>query len=118
MPNYSRTGLANPDRASGDEDFIVLAPAGRDAQVVCELLTSGRLTHKLDATGELLLQAIIGGVGAGAIVTDDGLARISLEQLRDAIEHQPPLSDFPFVLLSRRGETRLGPRMIEELVNV
>ena len=110
--------MPNPDKACGDEDFIVLAPAGRDAQVVCELLTSGRLSHRLDASGELLLQAIVDGAGAGGIVTDDGLARISLERLRDAIERQPPWSDFPFVLLSRRGETRLGPRLIEELVNV
>jgi signal transduction histidine kinase/ActR/RegA family two-component response regulator len=102
----------SPDR------FLVVAPAGRDADVVCELLKSAGLSHEIDNKGETLLHALMTGDGGGAIVTDEAVGRIDRDRLREAIEHQPPWSDFPFILLSRRGEARQGWRAIEELVNV
>jgi signal transduction histidine kinase/CheY-like chemotaxis protein len=98
--------------------FLVIAPAGRDAQVIGELLASAQLACRYDHDGDQLLEALIAGEAAGAIVTDDALARIGTARLREAIDRQPPWSDFPFVLLTRRGETRQGARSIEELVNV
>ncbi len=100
------------------DDFLVIAPAGRDCQVIGELLGSAELRWQADNDGERLLEALVSGGSAGAVITDDALARIGAARLRDAIERQPPWSDFPFVLLTRRGETRQGSRSIEELVNV
>ncbi|TFI58116.1 response regulator [Sphingomonas parva] len=101
-----------------DDAFLVIAPSGRDAQVIGELLASAGLSWRADHDGEALLAALIAGDTAGAIVTDDALSRIDSAQLREALDRQPPWSDFPFVLLSRRGETRQGSRSLEELVNV
>lgn len=101
-----------------NEAFLVVAPAGRDTVVIGQLLASASLDFKADNNGELLLKALVDGGAAGAIITDDAIARIDPALLKDAIESQPPWSDFPFVLLSRRGETRQGSRAIEELVNV
>ena len=100
------------------DSFLIVAPEGRDARVVAELLASARLASEIDNDGELLLEALASGGSAGAIVTDDGWARIGTQRLREAIERQPPWSDFPFVLLTRRGESRHGSRAVEELVNV
>jgi signal transduction histidine kinase/ActR/RegA family two-component response regulator len=100
------------------DNFLVIAPAGRDCQVIGELLASAQLRWQADNDGELLLQALVNGDAAGAVITDDALSRIGAARLREAIEKQPPWSDFPFVLLTRRGETRQGSRSIEELVNV
>ncbi|HEV2745766.1 MAG TPA: response regulator [Allosphingosinicella sp.] len=105
------------DPSAGDA-FLVIAPAGRDAEVIGELLASAQIDCLFDPDGERLLAALAAGEAAGAIVTDDALARIGTSRLREAIERQPPWSDFPFVLLARRGETRHGARSIEELVNV
>ncbi|HWH18559.1 MAG TPA: response regulator [Allosphingosinicella sp.] len=98
--------------------FLVIAPAGRDAQVISDLLSSARLDCQFDPDGERLLEALVSGDTAGAIITDDALGRIGTARLREAIEKQPPWSDYPFVLLTRRGEPRQGSRSIEELVNV
>jgi signal transduction histidine kinase/ActR/RegA family two-component response regulator len=98
--------------------FLVVAPGGRDAHVIGELLGSARLAYEADPDGERLLQALTSGGAAGAIITDGAWARIGTQRLRDAIERQPPWSDFPFVLLSRRGEARQGSRSMEDLVNV
>jgi signal transduction histidine kinase/ActR/RegA family two-component response regulator len=101
-----------------DNSFLVIAPGGRDATVIGELLGSASLHHLRDDDGELLLAALAGGGAAGAIITDDALGRIGSARLREAIENQPTWSDFPFVLLTRRGESRQGSRSIEESVNV
>ncbi|QAY75167.1 response regulator [Sphingosinicella sp. BN140058] len=104
--------------SAADDIFLVIAPSGRDAKVVGDLLGSAGLLWQADNDGEALLDALAEGKCAGAVVTDDALSRIDSERLRDAIERQPPWSDFPFVLLSRRGDTRQGSRSIEDLVNV
>jgi signal transduction histidine kinase/ActR/RegA family two-component response regulator len=110
--------LAGIDRKSGDGSFLIVAPTGRDAEVIGQLLRSAAIPFAIDGVGDRLFAAIASGEDAGAIVTDDALARLDTERLRAAIERQPPWSDFPFVLLVRRGETREGSKAIEELVNV
>jgi signal transduction histidine kinase/ActR/RegA family two-component response regulator len=113
-----RIALPNGTETPSRDRFLVIAPAGRDAHVIGQLLGSANLDYDTDEEGSALLAALVGGEAAGAIVTDDALSRIDPARLREAIERQPPWSDFPFVLLTRRGETRQGSRAIEELVNV
>ncbi|HEX8217232.1 MAG TPA: response regulator [Allosphingosinicella sp.] len=103
--------------AEASGPFLVVAPAGRDAEVIAQLLRSAAIPCEIDS-GERLFEAILEGSAAGAVITDDAIARIDTLRLRDSIARQPPWSDFPFVLLARRGETREGSRTIEDLVNV
>ena len=96
---------------------LILAPAGRDSRVIAQLLGSASIACAVD-DGERLFEAIIDGTAAAAVITDDAIARLDVARLRDVIQRQPPWSDFPFVLLARRGEARDGSRTIEDLVNV
>ena len=105
------------DSGSGSS-LLVIAPGGRDAEVIGHLLSGAGLDYEIDPKGEKLLRALVEGDHAGAVMTDDALARIGTERLREAIEHQPPWSDFPFVLLSRRGKPQLGAQSIEEMIKV
>ncbi|HYX47761.1 MAG TPA: response regulator [Sphingomicrobium sp.] len=98
--------------------FLVVAPAGRDADVIRQLLASGGLNAAIDATGDLLFDALRDGSAAGAVVTDDALKRLDHARLSEAIANQLPWSDFPFVLLVRRGGTRESPKAIEAVMNV
>jgi signal transduction histidine kinase/ActR/RegA family two-component response regulator len=98
--------------------FLIIAPGGRDALVIGQLLASAELEHFTDDQGDVLLEALVSGDAAGAVITDDALARIDAAKLREAMVKQPPWSDFPFILLTRRGEPRQGVRPIEDLVNV
>jgi len=97
--------------------FLIVAPAGRDAEVVSQLLATANVEPVVDGSGDLLLQALQDGNAAGAVVTDDALQRIDQAKLSDAIANQPPWSDFPFVLLVRRGGQREGPKAIEAAMN-
>ena len=98
--------------------FLVVAPAGRDASVIRDLLASAGITVAVDSSGDQLIDALRSGAGAGAVITDDGLARIDTDALLEAIAAQPPWSDFPFILLVRRGEPRSSPKSMEDLINV
>lgn len=100
------------------ERFLIVAPGGRDADVIRQLLASADLNAVIDLTGELLFQALHNGLAAGAVVTDDALNRIDHGRLAEAISNQPPWSDFPFVLLVRRGDTRESPKAIEAAMNL
>lgn len=106
-----------PDEPDLSDRFMICAPGGRDGEVIDQLLRSAGIACSQDE-GDALLQAIVDGAAGGAVITDDALGRLGLHRLRDAIERQPRWSDFPFILLVRRGETREGSRSIEDLVNV
>ncbi|MGA1797710.1 ATP-binding protein [Sphingomonas sp. 4RDLI-65] len=101
-----------------DAPFLIVAPAGRDATVIAQLLGSASLAHDADIDGDRLITAIAEGDAAGAIITDEVLASLNADRLRDALERQPPWSDFPIILLVRRGETRQGSRGYDDLLNV
>ncbi|QIK78256.1 response regulator [Sphingomonas piscis] len=109
--------MASPADLSEDP-FLIIAPGGRDAAVVAELLRSAKLTIEYDPDNSKLFSALALGRASGAIITDDAWARIGPQRLQEAIESQPPWSDFPFILLSRRGETRAGSRSLEDVANV
>lgn len=103
----------------GADAFLIIAPAGRDAAVIGELLRSGRVSFETDPDGEKLFTALAKGDAAGAIITDDAWARIGAQRINEAIERQPTWSDFPFILLTRRGEPRAGSAAaLEERANV
>jgi signal transduction histidine kinase/ActR/RegA family two-component response regulator len=97
--------------------FLVVAPAGRDAEVIRQLLAGAHISAVIDSTGQELMDALQSGEGSGAIITDDGLSRLDTQALLKAVAEQPPWSDFPFVLLVRRGEPRLGSKSIEDVIN-
>ena len=97
--------------------FLVVAPAGRDAQVIQQLLESAAVEAVVDGDGEMLLSALPEGLAAGAVITDDALNRIDRKRLGQAIADQPPWSDFPFLLLVRRGGDRETPKDVEATMN-
>ena len=99
------------------ERFLVIAPEGRDAEVLRQLLASAGVEAVVDNSGDLLLEAILEGGAAGAVITDEALSRLDGTRLADAIANQPPWSDFPFVLLARRGAPREGPKAVEAAMN-
>ena len=98
--------------------FLIVAPSGRDADVTVRLLRTAGMDAVADASGSLLIAAIDTGDYAGAILTDDAMSRLDQGELLRALEAQPPWSDFPFILLTKRGEPRRGTRDVENVGNV
>ncbi|MDB5474128.1 MAG: domain S-box protein, partial [Devosia sp.] len=96
------------------ERALILAPGGRDGSVATALLRDGGRTA--DTCSSIV--DLVGGLGEGAglaIITSEALQYADLGPLWEWIEHQPPWSDFPFIILSQRAAVPEQGSLIAEL---
>ena len=84
-----------------DERILILAPRGRDAEVMCSVLAQDGAACAVvpDFTG--LAAAIAEGAGT-AIVAEEALHGVDAAPLHAWLARQAPWSDFPFVILLAR----------------
>ncbi|HEV8418772.1 MAG TPA: hypothetical protein VGQ43_08505, partial [Candidatus Udaeobacter sp.] len=88
------------------ERVLIIAPVGRDAHVMAELLDR----HGFEALicGSLAECAAHIQVGAGALIlTEEALELGSLSHLLEALAAQPSWSELPLIILTTGGEPRL-----------
>jgi signal transduction histidine kinase/CheY-like chemotaxis protein len=90
---------AAPDPES--ERVLVLAPIGRDAPAAALLLRQAGIGAIICSDAEDLLRTLERGAGA-ALVAEEGFGREIGDRLVHWVEHQPPWSDFPFVVLTSK----------------
>src|SRR5580765_2482471 len=89
-----------------EERILILAPRGRDAEVMQQVLSRrNSACHLCLDLGDLRsqLEAEVGAV----LVTEEALVGESLEPVLQWCEAQPPWSDLPVVVLVTR---QAGPR--------
>ena len=93
---------------------LVLAPSGRDAELICELLKRSGMSG-VPCTD---LQRIRSGMtsGAGALVlAEEALTPTLIIELGELLKAQEPWSDFPLVLLTAPGEVSRGSERRREM---
>ena len=103
-----------------DERILVLAPRGRDAEVMCAVLARDSAPCEVVHGFAELAAGIDQGAGT-AIVAEEALHGIDLEPLYAWLARQEPWSDFPFVILLAKsiGLPQEGARArVEELGNI
>jgi PAS domain S-box-containing protein len=81
---------------------LILAPQGRDAAIASDLLREMGVAAEVCPDVPALVDGIARGAGL-AVVTEEALQSADLKDLSAWIAAQPAWSDFPFVLLTRRG---------------
>lgn len=92
---------------------LLLTPAGRDAALAASIIEGAGL--RAAVCQELTdLTAQLDGAGA-AVVAEEALAGPALARLLEWVAAQPLWSDFPFVLLARRGHEAQQGRAAERL---
>ncbi|AVR96615.1 response regulator [Pseudoduganella armeniaca] len=84
-----------------EQRLIVLAPHGRDAEVIAGVLARRGMACEAVDSGAALTAALQRGAAA-AIVTEEALLRADIAPLLEWLRAQPPWSDFPFVVLLGR----------------
>jgi PAS domain-containing protein len=84
------------------EDGLVLAPIGRDAEIASAMLGEVGITTRVAANVADLLTELEAGAGF-AILTEEAIATIDVRPIADWIQRQAQWSDFPIILLTRRG---------------
>ena len=78
--------------------MLVLAPTGKDAKLVVQVLEQTGLNALPYRDVVELCQAAATGAGA-LLLTDEALDEQALQYLLDLLGHQPPWSDLPLLLL-------------------
>ena len=98
---------------SAEDRVLVMAPRGRDAQVICEVITGLGPTEVVSTT-EALFDAMLLGAAA-AVVTEEAFTVLAGSPLDRWLRSQPSWSDFPFVVL---GSKRTGRRPVNALASL
>ena len=101
--------------AGDDERVLVLAPRGRDAAVVAQVLAPIGLATVACATPAALVAQLDAGAGL-ALLTEESLdAAPGLAALTRWLAAQPPWSDLPVIVLASKQTGRRSARALATL---
>src|SRR3954467_2497615 len=105
------------DNTATSESVLIYAPVGRDAEVIASVLKQAEIEPHVISD----IASFLSGLpdAAAAVVTEEALLTDDRAPLAAWVAEQAPWSDFPFILLSFRGEseTRTG-QLVDLLGNV
>jgi signal transduction histidine kinase/CheY-like chemotaxis protein len=82
-----------------DERVLVLAPTGRDAALTCTILRGEGVTAEECPSVVELCRSITDGAGA-LIIAEEALPPSAVQLLGRTLDHQPPWSDLPVLVLA------------------
>jgi signal transduction histidine kinase len=99
------------EKNNSKERVLIIAPVGRDAQVMGELLSRHGFKPQIFASLAEGASQIKAGAGV-LVVTEEALELGSLSQLFEALAAQPAWSELPLIILTTGGESRLT-RLLE-----
>src|ERR1700681_2285899 len=85
--------------------ILILAPTGRDAQLIAETLAADALACAVCQDSDELLTMLAEGAAA-SIVADEALLPVAVSNIGRWVTSQPPWSDIPFVVLTSHGTPR------------
>ena len=99
------------EKNNSKDRVLIIAPVGRDAQGMAELLVGEGFEAQI--CGSLAECAAHIQSGAGALIlTEEALELGSLSHLFEALAAQPSWSELPLIILTTGGESRLA-RLLE-----
>jgi len=88
---------------SQDLQVFVVAPIGRDAKLICEMLAKRGLAFRSYTDIRQVCCEAVDGIGA-IILTEEALVPGAMEDLNALMDAQPPWSDIGFILLTSHGD--------------
>ncbi|MCJ2046403.1 ATP-binding protein [Methylobacterium sp. J-078] len=109
-----------PASVPDGEVVLILAPRGRDAVVMAQLMVKSDVGVTVCANGVEWLDGLRTSA-ATSIVTEEALLDVDAASLDAWVSSQPPWSDFPFIVLATRQAGRRSTKaaaVIERLGNV
>ena len=94
-------------RNNPGESVLILAPVGRDAAAMAELLARGGFEAQICGSLEDCCAQINAGAGA-LVLTEEALELTNVSRLLQALNTQPQWSELPVIILTTGGESRLA----------
>jgi signal transduction histidine kinase len=96
--------------------ILIMAPVGRDARLVCDVLKDAGLAGEAFEDISSLCQALNEGAGS-VLLAEEALSLEALTVLSEALARQPFWSDLPIVILSAPADSRSSAR-IQQMLDV
>ena len=93
-----------PDAQASGERVLVLAPTGRDAELLDGILTQAGVESSICRDMTSLCSSLVEG-GAVAVIAEEAFAGLASVQLDTTLAAQPSWSDLPIILLLNTGAT-------------
>jgi signal transduction histidine kinase len=100
-----------PPLPNSDCKVHVLAPFGKDAVLVSQVLESSGIPVELVTNASDIARCVNSGAGA-AIVAEEALSHEIIEQLGNSVAAQPAWSDFPIIVLTSGGASTPSTEML------
>jgi signal transduction histidine kinase len=104
-----------PNLEHADERVLILAPRGRNAQLIEGVLQRAGLVPVVCADTNDLCRRMAGPAGS-LIVCEEALNREGLECLVSTLGQQPPWSEIPLLVLTSGGKTTRGSFHIAQVL--
>jgi signal transduction histidine kinase len=95
------------ERNVDEERVLILAPRGRNAELIAGVVGRGGLRTTVCAEIEELCREMHGSAGA-VILCEEALNRMGLDCLISTLAAQPPWSEIPLLVLTGGGKTTRG----------
>lgn len=102
-------------RDDRSDRILIVAPIGRDAELMCVQLRAAGLTCDSYKDVHALCDALEDGVGA-IIVTEEAFTRDAAAELMNALAAQPPWSETPLIILTGSTSLESKPHPFEWIV--
>ena len=96
------------------ESVLIYAPVGRDAEVIASVLKQAQIDARITPDVASFLSGL--PEATAAVVTEEALLKDDRAPLAAWVAEQPPWSDFPFILLSFRGESEARTGQLVDLL--
>ena len=94
--------------------LAILAPSGRDATVIHDILASARVKTCVESNIPAVLSALNEVRAGAAILAEEALSEGGIDLVEEWLAKQPPWSDLPIILLTKG---RSGPATKMELAS-
>lgn len=97
----------------------ILAPSGRDALVIRDVLKRAEIDTLVAANAQQLIADVAERRTGAIVVAEEALGTNELVSLRAALQNEPPWSDLPVLLLTTRGGNATRQQdLVRQLGNV
>jgi PAS domain S-box-containing protein len=97
-----------------DSRVLILAPSGRDADLISSALSDVRVSSQVCATAAQVASEMKVGTAA-AVISEEALGEKEIQSIASALECQPPWSDLPIIVMTGGGEPNRTSRQLARM---
>jgi signal transduction histidine kinase len=96
--------------------LLIVAPIGRDADLICSKLTAAGMTCEVCTNMQQVTARVADGVGA-IMLTEEAMTVEGTAELKRALSGQPPWSEIPLIILSGTLSFESKTQSLEGLIH-